>query len=549
MAELPVPPPPSEADRIYTARFEALSRLVLSVPPDGFDRQAVAFAAAADALEDVSGRVRAQSIGLRENLKGAAGDSAATHGTGLTAGIEAVAAAIAGDAALLRRAGDGVAGAQQSMRELVAERARAVAGATDPGVAAQYDERASSVLEGLVRTYVQVGTGFAPLPGAEDAPGSPGADEAVLRGADSEVASGGADGVRDLARHESPGTVPALPVAALSLAPVSGVHAVAVDPAVTGRPGGVTPAMPAGMTPVLGRTVDRAVTPAGFPEGQVPAVLGAVAVGGGGPVRGSAPTASALPVHTAAHRPTESGAPAPRALGRESPVPAEASATERTSSPMIPPGFESPVPLPMAGTALAGAGAPPRALGREVKGATEQRPDGGVVVPEAPAVPSALLNDDRPSDGLRGRIATASSVPDPVAAAPSSLPPVGNAPAVPATAGAAAVEPAVPGRPVSPALPDPSAVRPAELAPPSALQSLSPPQRPEPGPPPTSTPSSQASGLGMPPPMMPMGMGMGGMGMGGAPPDENRTREVVLQEEPGAWDDGSGAAPAVLGRR
>jgi hypothetical protein len=42
-------------------------------------------------------------------------------------------------------------------------------------------------------------------------------------------------------------------------------------------------------------------------------------------------------------------------------------------------------------------------------------------------------------------------------------------------------------------------------------------------------------------------MGMGGMG--GPPSDENRTREVVLQEEPGAWDDGTGAAPAVLGRR
>lgn len=547
----PGPPPDLDADGIYTARFEALSQLVLSIPADGFDRRARAFAAAADALDDVAGRIRAESTELRESLQGTAGVSAVDHGTGLVTEVDAVAAAIAGDAALLRRAGDGVAGAQQSMRELVAERARAVADSADPGVAAQYDERARSVLKGLVRTYVQVGTGFTPFPGAKNTPGAPGADAVALRAEGTGLIPGGAEPIQDVALQESPGTVPALPAAALSLAPVSGVHAVAVDPATTGRPGGVTPMMPAGMTPVLGRTVDAVGAPASFTEGQAPAVLGAMPAGTG-PMRGSAPGNSQLPVHVAAQHPAEPGAQAPRALGRAAGVPADASSPEDLSSEMLPSAFESPAAPPMAGTALAAAGAPPRALGREAKDASAQRSGGGMVVPETPAVDKTQSDGGRRPDGLRERVATASSMPAPVVPAPLSPPPADHAPGVPATAGSAAVEPAVAGRPSNPALPDPAvAVRRADLAPPSALQSLSPPQRPEPGPPaPAPAPAPAWAAPGTHPPMMPMGMGGMGMGgMGGPPSDENRTREVVLQEEPGAWDDGTAAAPAVLGRR
>jgi hypothetical protein len=56
-----------------------------------------------------------------------------------------------------------------------------------------------------------------------------------------------------------------------------------------------------------------------------------------------------------------------------------------------------------------------------------------------------------------------------------------------------------------------------------------------------------------PPPMLPpmggMGGPMGGMGGLAGRVEPERTRDVTLQEEPGAWDDDIGGAPAVLGRR
>jgi hypothetical protein len=51
------------------------------------------------------------------------------------------------------------------------------------------------------------------------------------------------------------------------------------------------------------------------------------------------------------------------------------------------------------------------------------------------------------------------------------------------------------------------------------------------------------------PPMGGMGGPMGGTGGLAGRVEPDRTREVSLQEEPGAWDDDVGGVPAVLGRR
>jgi hypothetical protein len=523
--------------------FEALARMVLDIPAEAFDVRAAAFDAVVAALHDIVGRLRVQIGKLQEDLRGVAGEAAGESGELLRSEVAAVAAAISGDGAALYRAGDAVAGAQRAMQDLAAERARTLAATPTPQVAAQFDELARRIATGLAQTYRQVGTSLAPIPGTPAAAGG----GAGGQGPDSSFP----DGEFTAARVDGPQPPPELfspaettpvgltpegsalhvtPVPISAFAAAAGLRPPAGEGVGNGgvalRHGGWTAGIANAAPPaaVLGRVTAPAGTrqtgagPGGTGDVLPPGVLRSAGAFGTGPGTSATPGPFGRNVDTTRTEPQQDGP------GRN---------PEESVSGMP--------PAPVALAAVNGRGRQPGeqqlpkdTSSRRTAGGEREVPDDGA--PEASATAEPVESSATASEST-ARVPERVTPPPPTveASALADMP----APASRRVAehGGAFER----GRSDAPVVPSFTPVA-------TSLHSTG-LHAPEPV-----TGSAGAPGQGPPPMLPPMG-GMGPMGgtggMGGLAGrvEPERTREVSLQEDPGAWDDDIGGAPAVLGRR
>lgn len=187
---------------LETMTFDQLAQLIDEVSPDAFYQRAAAFDQAAARLQDVLDRIRRQLRLVQESWSSKSAedfDAVAREVVGQATNV-LQAVQNPGYGALLRRAGDALAGHQQRLRDLRGLKTQQEAAPPAPGVptpeatAQLNDQSARQILDDLRTAYQDIAFSIAPLPETIRGPaGSGGSSPAVFSTPNRSPVPAGAD--------------------------------------------------------------------------------------------------------------------------------------------------------------------------------------------------------------------------------------------------------------------------------------------------------------------------------------------------------------------